>query len=411
MRAFLLTHLSDQELLGNLARLVVQHRATTAAMLAHIAEVDVRRLYAPAGYPSMHWYCVRELKLSDDAAFKRIHAARVARKFPAILEALEEGRLNLTGVCLLAPYLRAYNAGDLIAAAMHKRKTEIEELLAARYPRSEVLALVQGVPSPLGGITTAPLDDGRASNSGNEHAPAHVATSWPKQLLGGAHGAKTSSAQANGRDEPEDLAQSGDGGRKSAEVAHPMEHAPAHVESTCLSRLSPAPVVDQRSFVKPHAAGRYTLHLNLSRETYEMLRYVQELLSHQMPSADIAEAIELALEALIARLEKRKFAATSRPRGDTSRAPTGSRHIPSHVMRAVWKRDSGQCTFVGSNGQRCPSRSFLEFDHIEPFARGGHATVDGIRLRCRTHNQYGAEQAFGAEFMKRKRRAAKDATE
>ena len=91
MRAFSLAHLSDQELLRSLARLVVQHRATTAAMLAHIAEVDARRLYAPAGYPSMHWYCVRELKLSDDAAFKRIHAARVARKFPAILEALEGG--------------------------------------------------------------------------------------------------------------------------------------------------------------------------------------------------------------------------------------------------------------------------------------------------------------------------------
>jgi hypothetical protein len=410
MRAFSLAHLSDQELLRSLARLVVQHRATTAAMLAHIAEVDARRLYAPAGYPSMHWYCVRELKLSDDAAFKRIHAARVARKFPAILEALEGGRLNLTGVCLLAPYLRAYNAGDLITAATHKRKTEIEELLAARYPRSEVLALVQGVPSQPEGTATAQLDDGGASNSGNEHAPAHVGPSWPTHLLGGAPADKNS-GQADGRNEPEDPTRSGDGEARPADSPHPMEHAPAHVESTCLGKPSVASIVDQRSFVKPHAAGRYTLHLNLSRETYEKLRYVQELLSHQIPSADIAEAIELALHALVSQLEKRKFAATSRPRGGSSPAPTGSRHIPSHVMRAVWKRDGGQCTFVGSNGQRCPSRSFLEFDHIEPFARGGRATVDGIRLRCRTHNQYGAEQAFGAEFMKRKRRAVEDATE
>ena len=33
----------------------------------------------------------------------------------------------------------------------------------------------------------------------------------------------------------------------------------------------------------------------------------------------------------------------------------------------------------------------------------------GIRLRCRAHNQYGAECAFGAEFMRRKRVAASEA--
>ena len=36
-------------------------------------------------------------------------------------------------------------------------------------------------------------------------------------------------------------------------------------------------------------------------------------------------------------------------------------------------------------------------------ARGGRATVDRMRLRCRAHNQYEAERAFGAEFMNGKR--------
>ena len=61
----------------------------------------------------MHAYCVQRLRLSEDAALKRIQAARVARQFPVIFTALEEGRLHLSGVCLLAPYLKEPAAGDL----------------------------------------------------------------------------------------------------------------------------------------------------------------------------------------------------------------------------------------------------------------------------------------------------------
>ena len=45
MRAYSLTHLSDPELHRGLASLVAQDRATTAVLLAHIAEFDARRLY------------------------------------------------------------------------------------------------------------------------------------------------------------------------------------------------------------------------------------------------------------------------------------------------------------------------------------------------------------------------------
>ena len=95
MRAYTLTHIGDQALLRDLASLVASDRVTTAALLAHIAEVDSRRLYAPAEYSSMYEYCVRELRLSEDASAKRIQAARAARRFPALLPALADGRLHL----------------------------------------------------------------------------------------------------------------------------------------------------------------------------------------------------------------------------------------------------------------------------------------------------------------------------
>ena len=61
-----------------------------------------------------------------------------------------------------------------------------------------------------------------------------------------------------------------------------------------------------------------------------------------------------------------------------------------HVKHAVWKRDGGQCTYVGENGHRCTSRKFLEFHHVVPYAMGGEATVENIQLRCRAHLDSGS---------------------
>src|SRR5437667_7455009 len=76
MRAYSLTHLGDAVLTRELAAAVAHERTATAAVLAHLAEFDARRLYLPAGYPSMVAYCLHELHLSEDGAYKRIHAAR-----------------------------------------------------------------------------------------------------------------------------------------------------------------------------------------------------------------------------------------------------------------------------------------------------------------------------------------------
>ena len=131
MNSYSLSHLGDRALLRGLAALVAQDRITTAALLAHLAEVDARRLYLPAAYPSMYSYCVHELGLSEEAAFKRIHAARTARRFPALFAALAEGRLHLSGVVMLAPHLTPQNSEELLAAAAHRSKAGIERLLAA----------------------------------------------------------------------------------------------------------------------------------------------------------------------------------------------------------------------------------------------------------------------------------------
>jgi len=348
MASFHRSHLTDESLLRELATHLAHERSATAELLADLAEVDARNLYARAAYDSMYEYCTRELHMSEETAFRRIRVARTARQFPAILAMLADGRLHMTAVLLLAPHLTVAAADELLAAATHKTKAEIDLLLAQRHPRPDVPTCIQPVlaPAASGGLTAQPAD------------------STPDQLA----------------PEPVD---------PSVESASPGQ---------AVALAQPLP---QRARTAPLSPGRYALQVTVDQETYEQLRHAQALLGHSVPSGDVAEVLKRALITLVQVLEKQRFAKTERPR--PQRNPANGRHIPAAVRRAVRERDGGRCTFVSEQGKRCESRTRLEFDHIEAFARGGQATVSGIRLRCRAHNQYAADCTFGAQFMRGKR--------
>jgi 5-methylcytosine-specific restriction endonuclease McrA len=330
MKTYALSHLADSTLIHDLTTVLTRARVATADVLAHLGEVEARLLYRPAGYPSMHAYCVGELHMSEDTALKRIRAARAARLFPAIYPAVAEGRLNLSAVVLLAPHLAEGTADELLAAAMHKTRAEIELMLARRFPQPAPPTRLEAIVPP------------------------------PPSLPMGA-----------------------------AEVA-------------------PGPPVP-RPKVKPVSEEWFMLQLALRRSTHEKMRYAQALFGDQVPTGDLDRLLERSFDLAIGELEKRKFAATSRPRRRRRRESVNPRHIPAEVKCAVWERDKGQCTFVSDSGHRCEARTRLEFDHIEPVARGGKATVGNIRLRCRAHNQFEADRAFGPEFMRTRREAAREA--
>src|SRR6266487_4378122 len=132
----------------------------------------------------MFAYCVHELRLSEDAAYKRIQAARVARRFPVLFEALAEGRLHLGAVGLLAPYLTPENATDLMALATQRTKAEIEALIAERFPRSESMGLMPALPrssargedAQLAPAQVEPCGPEGPGGPGGQLAPAQVGT-------------------------------------------------------------------------------------------------------------------------------------------------------------------------------------------------------------------------------------------
>jgi hypothetical protein len=151
-----------------------------------------------------------------------------------------------------------------------------------------------------------------------------------------------------------------------------------------------------RAEVVPLAPERYKVQFTVSQETHEKLRRVQDLLRHRVPNGDPSVIFERAITLLLEDLEKKKTAATERPR-PAVRVDKHSRHIPAEVRRTVWARDGGRCRFEGPHG-RCNETGFLEFHHVVPYAAGGGTTADNLELRCAAHNRYEAEQYFGQGF-------------
>jgi hypothetical protein len=139
-------HLSDDELLATVKRLATTECRATAALVRSLMELDVRRLYLGEGYSSLFTYCTQALHLAEGAAYNRIEAARAARRFPAILAALEDGSVTLTTVRLLAPHLTAANHQHVLALARHKGKREVEELVASLRPLLAVPSTIRKLP-------------------------------------------------------------------------------------------------------------------------------------------------------------------------------------------------------------------------------------------------------------------------
>jgi 5-methylcytosine-specific restriction endonuclease McrA len=106
------------------------------------------------------------------------------------------------------------------------------------------------------------------------------------------------------------------------------------------------------------------------------------------------------------RREKRKQKA-ARPKPKTQEPGETSRYISPAIKDAVYNRDGGRCTYVGSDGKRCNSTWDLEIHHDgTPYALDGEHRIHNLKLLCAVHNKLMAERVFGRgnqERFKRKR--------
>ncbi len=139
--------LSDEDVLRGVEHVLAKGHHLTAQLLRLLIEVEDRRLHLRAAYSSMSDYCVRHLGLSEGAAFRRITAARLVRRFPSLLPRVERGEVHLSLLVRLRHHLTAENVEELVEATRGKTKYEVAELLAQRAPRPDAPATMRKLPT------------------------------------------------------------------------------------------------------------------------------------------------------------------------------------------------------------------------------------------------------------------------
>jgi hypothetical protein len=355
------SRLSNQQLIARVRQLAQHGREVTAGLVASLAELDARKLHLGLGCASVFTYCTEVLHFSEHEAYLRINAARLARRFPLVLDKLESGAVNLTTLKLLRKLLTPENHGRLLAAVEHKSKRQLEELVASIAPQAAVKASIRKVAAATVQSTSAAT---------MQSAPAATG------VVALALEAAPSTAPA------------------ATPIATPTTAPVSALRLDCTTAAGPAEAEAKPAIIAPLAPERYKIQFTASAETHAKLRRAQDLMRHQIPTGDPAAIIDRALTLLVAHLEKTRLGATSRPR---AARPTrrGSRHIPAAVRRTTWERDGGRCAFVGADGKRCTERGFFQFHHVHPHGDGGEPTSTNIELRCRAHNQYEADVYFG----------------
>jgi hypothetical protein len=132
---------------------------------------------------------------------------------------------------------------------------------------------------------------------------------------------------------------------------------------------------------------------------------------HQVPDGDLGIILGRAVAVLLEQVRKQKFGEVPAPKTAAPSNEAASRHVPAAIRREVARRDGGRCSYVSPRGVRCGAQGFLEFHHVDPWARTGAHHVDGIALRCRAHNEYEACRDFGEKHMERFRRRKREETE
>lgn len=346
LRPDLICELPDGELLERVHDLAARERNCTAQLVAHLAEVELRRLFLSLGCSSMFAYCTEVLHLSESAAYARIEVARAVRRLPRLLPDLADGSLSLTTIRRLAPLLTAENFDRLVRDARHRTAREVDALAARERPRPDVPPTIRRLPRRRRHVS-------KRVESGTLELEAPRAT--PEPIA------------------PERFRVQFTAGAEMRERIQRLQNLLRHripdgdlatvIDTALIELLSK---LERRKFGATAATRSGTPH-----------QQRQQRQAQQEKTKDNNDAT----------------ASTTTSTAESTAPSTPRRSIALALRNFVWQRDDGRCRFVSTDGRRCSATCYLEFHHVAAFARGGETTEANLELRCRAHNAHEAEIA------------------
>jgi 5-methylcytosine-specific restriction endonuclease McrA len=335
----------------------------------------------------MFEYCLGRLGYSASAAARRIRSARCIRDYPEVYRLLEKNEVTLITISLVAPILEETNAKDLIEKIRGKSQREVEAIVASYRPPVSLRDRARPVTVAVPASSAAP-------------------TQWTSRSVG---------ASAGSEKTPNIAAASFAGGPpEAATMTQAQRQAGTSMQAQRQATASPA---DTHS--SPRLETKFHVQFLASERFMKKLEKAKALLSNKTSGLSYEFVLEAALdeflkdhdpkerkirrdarEELKGRRQLKEREATRRD-GTCPQNTEKTRRIPAALNEAVFARDKGRCTYMGSSGKRCDATHNLEIDHVIPYARGGTNAIDNLRLLCERHNKLEAERIYGANVMKR----------
>lgn len=332
------SHLSNAQLASTIKFKTETERRLTVEIIELLEEIDRRKLHLEMGYGSLMDYCVKELRYSESAAYRRISAMRLSRDVPQVKEALKEGAINLVTVSQVQSLFRDQDGRD------------------SAYTREEKIDLLKSL-----------------ENTSKREAERIIAEELPLGLP------KRDQIRAiPGQKVRVDV-------EISAETSEKLERIKA-----LLSHRNPNPSFDELLNMVAdivlkkvdHSAGQ----IKPGKTDDVTTKAVSGVVGGPTETPD-HEASE----------SRESVISTSR---DAQPPVVKPRSISVNKRRIVWKEAQAKCTYVDpKSGRQCGSRHQLEVDHRIPVAKGGSAAKQNLRLLCRAHNLLMAAKYLGAKKM------------
>src|SRR5437762_7563294 len=116
-----LASISDDDLFATVQQLTARANVALADLLAHLGELERRGVHRLRACASLYTYCIYELRMSEDAAYRRSKAARLVRECPELHDAIAKGEIHLTGVLMIGPHLGGERHVEILRRSRFRR--------------------------------------------------------------------------------------------------------------------------------------------------------------------------------------------------------------------------------------------------------------------------------------------------
>ncbi len=432
--------LSDDRLLARTKELSGIEHHLEVVVIDHLREIQKRRLYLRRGFSSLFDYAVRELRYSDAAAWRRLKAMRLCADIDGVRERLQDGSMTLNAAAQLqnafdrqdrnrdgaarsaggdgdaarsqdgsalalapgpaqpaerkpAPVLDRSARRALVEQAAGKSSRQVMRLLAEVDPE---LAVPADRVRPLGAgrwEIKAVID--HECQRGLERLKGLLSHVDPHMTLGQI----MERLVQEGLDR-HDPARPPRGRRTGARAAGAERTSAAKTPAASARGATSAAKQEARSDSAAPSAAKVSAQTAEQPAAEPGDEAASPLKADRVPERPDTSAAKTAGDITSAaktrRLGRPAAASAKRaappPRTQTSAAKAGGgtgRAIPAAVKRAVWRRDRGRCSYVDrTSGRRCGSQHLLQIDHVVPYAQGGAAEPNNLRLLCAAHHRH-----------------------